>query len=210
MVTMAHGVVVVIVVVLVIFTVVVVGGVVVIGRADDKVFVTVCTPRDLSLLVTWSFVFIIYNLTVVLVIFLYFSSRAVSNGGSTGTVVVACSALKLHYRDVLRGGCHRYSTGGEASPASANLTLLDHREGGMRHQDSLNTTAGVLFVHLDGSFELIQSRMSKREDHFMPTSLLVSQFDTLEPPATPEEFLRVDISADVLDIVKIITASVSF
>ncbi len=37
------------------------------------------------------------------------------------------------------------------------------------------------FVFLEGSFDLINERLEKR-DHFMPASLLQSQFDALEPP----------------------------
>ena len=38
------------------------------------------------------------------------------------------------------------------------------------------------FIYLKGSAELIRSRMASRENHFMPTSLLDSQFATLEEP----------------------------
>lgn len=41
--------------------------------------------------------------------------------------------------------------------------------------------ANVHFVHLQGSYELILSRMKQRTDHFMPAELLRSQFDDLEP-----------------------------
>ena len=41
----------------------------------------------------------------------------------------------------------------------------------------------VRFVHLNGSRELIEGRMRAREGHFMPVSLLDSQFATLESPA---------------------------
>ncbi len=42
---------------------------------------------------------------------------------------------------------------------------------------------GVLqFVFLDGSFELIENRMSRRKGHYMPVSLLQSQFAILERP----------------------------
>ncbi|MDF0716177.1 gluconokinase [Muricauda sp. 334s03] len=41
----------------------------------------------------------------------------------------------------------------------------------------------MAFVYLDGSFELIKSRLEKRKGHFMPMNLLQSQFDTLEPPS---------------------------
>ncbi|WP_127137914.1 gluconokinase [Flagellimonas oceanensis] len=41
----------------------------------------------------------------------------------------------------------------------------------------------MTFVYLDGSFELIKSRLEKRKGHFMPINLLQSQFDALEPPS---------------------------
>jgi carbohydrate kinase (thermoresistant glucokinase family) len=39
------------------------------------------------------------------------------------------------------------------------------------------------FVHLSGSFELIEQRMNARHHQYMPSSLLQSQFALLEPPA---------------------------
>jgi gluconokinase len=50
----------------------------------------------------------------------------------------------------------------------------------------------VQFVHLTGSREVILARMAARKGHYMPTSLLDSQFATLEAPG-PEEALTVDI-----------------
>ncbi len=41
-------------------------------------------------------------------------------------------------------------------------------------------------VYLDGDYALLRIRMAKREGHYMPVSLLDSQFEALEPP-TPEE-----------------------
>jgi len=40
----------------------------------------------------------------------------------------------------------------------------------------------VQWIYLKGELELIQQRMHARDDHFMPTTLLQSQFDTLEEP----------------------------
>ena len=40
----------------------------------------------------------------------------------------------------------------------------------------------VTWVYLEGSFEVIQSRIMARQNHYMPPSLLKSQFDTLEEP----------------------------
>jgi gluconokinase len=41
----------------------------------------------------------------------------------------------------------------------------------------------VQWVHLAGSFELIGSRLATRQGHYMPASLLASQFEALEPPS---------------------------
>lgn len=57
----------------------------------------------------------------------------------------------------------------------------------------------VVWIYLDGSFELILSRMKNRTDHFMPESLLRSQFDTLE---IPQNAIKVDISESNEDIMK--------
>jgi gluconokinase len=63
------------------------------------------------------------------------------------TVVLACSALKQRYRDILKAG-----------------------------------RPGVRFVHLEGDPDLIRSRLAKRRGHYMPASLLDSQFAALEEP----------------------------
>lgn len=52
----------------------------------------------------------------------------------------------------------------------------------------------IVFIHLDGRKDLIAARMNARKGHFMPPELLDSQFATLEPPQTPENVIRVDIS----------------
>jgi gluconokinase len=43
--------------------------------------------------------------------------------------------------------------------------------------------ARVRFVFLTGSQELIEERLKRRSGHFMPSTLLASQFAILEPPA---------------------------
>lgn len=55
--------------------------------------------------------------------------------------------------------------------------------------------SGVEFVYLHGSRELIAARLATRHGHFMPASLLASQFATLEEPAADEPALRVEIGA---------------
>lgn len=56
--------------------------------------------------------------------------------------------------------------------------------------------ADVSFVHLSGSKQLIADRMAARDGHFMPLSLLESQFAALEPPAGEPGAITVDISPD--------------
>lgn len=70
----------------------------------------------------------------------------------TTGAVVACSALKRRYRDVIR--------------ALAPDTEL---------------------LYCEGDLELITGRLANRSDHFMPASLLESQFAELEPPGADED-----------------------
>ena len=72
------------------------------------------------------------------------------------TVVLACSALKQRYRDVLAKG-----------------------------------RPGVRFVHLAGDQDLIRRRLDGRRGHYMPASLLDSQFNALEAPA---DAIAVDVA----------------
>jgi len=46
-----------------------------------------------------------------------------------------------------------------------------------------STTTVVKFIYLKGDKGLLHSRLSSRESHFMPETLLDSQLRTLEPPA---------------------------
>jgi carbohydrate kinase (thermoresistant glucokinase family) len=55
------------------------------------------------------------------------------------------------------------------------------------------------FAHLDGSFELIESRLAARKGHFMPPNLLASQFATLE---LGDDIDPVDIDESVEGIVE--------
>lgn len=81
--------------------------------------------------------------------------------------VIACSALKRSYRDIIR-----------------------------------KKAPDTLFVHLHGTYEVHLKRVQRREGHFMPTSLLDSQFDTLEPLEDDEPSMLIDIDQPVEDIVE--------
>jgi gluconokinase len=51
------------------------------------------------------------------------------------------------------------------------------------YRDRLRAGPDVRFVHLTGSFELIESRLAGRPGHYAGPALLRSQFDALEVPA---------------------------
>ncbi|NXG72107.1 GNTK gluconokinase, partial [Baryphthengus martii] len=96
--------------------------------------------------------------------------------------VLACSALKKIYRCILACG---------ASAIQSNQP----------QQPRENAALQILFVHLDGSIDIIADRLEKRRGHFMPPELLKSQFDTLEPPSPPENFITVSLEKSLSEIV---------
>lgn len=59
----------------------------------------------------------------------------------------------------------------------------------------------AVFVHLAADIDRITARAMRRTGHFMPTTLLRSQYDTLEPLAAGEAGFEVDADQDVADIV---------
>jgi gluconokinase len=59
----------------------------------------------------------------------------------------------------------------------------------------------VRIVYLDGSHDLIASRLAVRKGHFMPPTLLESQFKTLQRPGPDENPVTVSIDAPVEEIV---------
>ncbi len=67
--------------------------------------------------------------------------------------VIACSALKQKYRDLLEEGL----------------------------------TPPPAWIYLSGDFETLSRRLGQRKDHFMPASLLHSQFEALEIPSNAVE-----------------------
>ena len=64
----------------------------------------------------------------------------------------------------------------------------------------------VRFVFLEGDFATIESRMARRTGHYMPASLLASQFATLEPPGTDENALTLPVEATPAELVDGIVA----
>jgi gluconokinase len=89
--------------------------------------------------------------------------------------------------------------------------LAEHRPTGgvmscsalKRHyRDQLRRYApDVELVHLDGTHEVIARRQASRPGHFMPASLLASQFATLERLEPDEEGVVIDVDQSIDAIV---------
>jgi len=88
--------------------------------------------------------------------------------------------------------------------------LADHDDGVMscsalkrRYRDQLRShRTDIAFLHLTGSPELIGARQAGRPGHFMPSSLLMSQFDVLEPLDPDEQGMAIDVGQSVGTIVE--------
>lgn len=80
------------------------------------------------------------------------------------------------------------------------------------YRDRIRQHAGtVRFVFLDGPQDLIARRLQQRSGHYMPASLLDSQFNTLERPGPQEpDILRIDIDRPVGDLVMAAIAALTF
>ena len=86
-----------------------------------------------------------------------------------------------------------------------------HPEGGVmscsalrrKYRDQLRRHApDVAFLHLEGSPEVIGRRQASRPGHFLPASLLASQFATLEPLGPDERGQVVDVDQGIDAIVQ--------
>lgn len=78
------------------------------------------------------------------------------------------------------------------------------------YRDLLSQAEGnVFFVYLAGSQELIAERMRARTGHFMPTTLLPSQFATLEPLGAQENGITLDIQSSVNELAAQVIAVVA-
>jgi gluconokinase len=89
-------------------------------------------------------------------------------------LVMACSALKRSYRDLLRA-----------------------------------RDPSVRFILLHGPRSLVAERLAERRGHYMPASLLESQFATLEIPSPDEGAWTCDIAAPPEAIVAALLARAS-
>jgi gluconokinase len=95
--------------------------------------------------------------------------------------------------------------------------LAEHGDGGVMSCSALKRKyrgqlrrhyPEVTFVHLIGSPEVIARRQASRPGHFMPASLLASQFATLEPLEPDEHGITVDVDDSIDSVVDAIARSI--
>ena len=94
--------------------------------------------------------------------------------------------------------------------AAVGQWLADHSSGVMscsalkrRYRDQLRSRrTDIEFLHLTGSPELVAGRQAGRSGHFMPPSLVISQFDALEPLDPDERGMAIDVGRSVDAVVE--------
>lgn len=139
--------------------------------------------------------------------------------GTISGVVVACSALKESYRQVLRGegadpSPHAYPRDRVSNEAIAaggekgdKRPLVEGREEKKGAESDRVSPAPLIrprprplprtfFVHPFGPQPVLLERMTNRKSHFMKANMLQSQLDTLENPAETGEEGIVEIKLD--------------
>ncbi|KAF7361614.1 Gluconokinase [Mycena venus] len=103
---------------------------------------------------------------------------AVNGKNGAPGVVIACSALKRVYRDMLRGVDNINGTVDNTTERAPTDTVTD---------------LSTYFVFIEGSREVLMDRMLKRSGHFMKATMLDSQLNTLENPTGEEGVVVVSV-----------------
>lgn len=100
-------------------------------------------------------------------------------------------ADRAPWLDALADWLRRRAAAG--SPADGGVLVCSALK--RRYRDRLRRASGRLFfVHLTGPRPLIARRLARRGGHFMPSSLLRSQFEALEPLGGDEHGAAVSVA----------------
>ncbi len=99
-------------------------------------------------------------------------AREIKQWHQTTGAVLACSALKNSYRDLLESVDSKY----------------------------------IQWIFLEGDYDLIAHRLQKRQDHFFDSTLLTSQFETLEKPFRG---IKINVAGSVENIVEEISTALN-
>lgn len=89
----------------------------------------------------------------------------------------------------LAGALHAIDERGESAVLACSALREAYRE-------RIGQAGDVRFVYLEGDYATIEARLAQRQHRYMPSTLLASQFATLEEP---RHALRVDIRLSVAE-----------
>jgi len=105
---------------------------------------------------------------------------------------------RLHWLASLQGEIRDAAQRGEGIVVGCSALKRRYRD---VLREGVRGSPGLHFAHLDGTRELIAQRMNARVGHYMPLSLLDSQFAALEPLQPDEAGIVLDIRDDVPQLV---------
>jgi gluconokinase len=118
------------------------------------------------------------------------------------SIVLACSALKNAYRDMLgrkEKTAHLHCNKRSAAQVSGRVSIRARKPSALLNRQP--SQRHILFIYLRGTYEQIESRLRGRTGHFMSAEMLASQFDILEEP---QDALTIDITHTPQEIISTI------
>ncbi|KAA1106633.1 hypothetical protein PGT21_036721 [Puccinia graminis f. sp. tritici] len=104
-------------------------------------------------------------------------------------IVIACSALKRKYRDLLRGPPEIDTGLSKAAVSNFRVDFIYRKHSSIAFPSSEDRSdfRSFLSPKVKGQPELIRQRLEDREDHFVGSSILASQLATLQEPDPDQE-----------------------
>ena len=111
--------------------------------------------------------------------------------------IALSDAERLPWLEAVRARAQRHIEAGEDVVLACSALRQLHRE------YLTQVAAPVVLVQLIVPQQLVEQRLANRRGHFMPVSLVDSQFDALEPVA---DGIVVDAAAPVEEVVRVIRA----
>ncbi|KZT10823.1 carbohydrate kinase [Laetiporus sulphureus 93-53] len=107
--------------------------------------------------------------------------------------IIACSALRKYYRDILRGKLR------------SNLPKPLHELEPPLPPEALPT----YFVFIKGERDLLLARITRRQGHYMKANMVDSQLQTLESPEGEEGVIVVGMQQSIEEKVKVVLKQLS-
>lgn len=123
----------------------------------------------------------------------------VENADSGQSTIIACSALKREYRELLLKEPEQRQTEGRVEERAQQQVQAQEPRGRVETR----------LVYLRASQAVLERRLRERRGHFFDPDLLASQLETLEEPTVeePSEALIVDADVELEAVVDAVAAA---